>query len=105
MRFARRVLKKDACVELGDSVPAPKRERAVDLAPEELQHPEDAVLPGAGDAPEMRAPDHHRARAERQRLDDVDAATKAAVDEHRRFTRDRLDNAGKRADRGDRAVE
>ena len=53
----------------------------------------------------MRAPDQHRARAERQRLDDINPAPKAAVDKHRRFAADRLDNAGQRPDRGDRAVE
>ena len=49
--------------------------------------------------------DQHRARAERQRLDDVDAAAEAAVDQHRRCAADRLDDARQRADRGDCAVE
>ena len=98
-------VEKDASVQPGDSVPAAERERAVDLAPEQLEHVEDAVLAGAGDAPEMRAPDQHRARAERQRLDDIDAAPEAAVDQHRRLALDRLDHSRQRADRGDRAVE
>jgi hypothetical protein len=44
-------------------------------------------------------------RAERQRLDDVDSAAEAAVDQKRRPIADRVDDSGQRADRGDRAVE
>src|SRR6202167_167521 len=105
MRIARLALEKHACVELGDPVPAAERERAVDLAPEEFERPEDAILTRAGDAPKLRAADQNRARAERQRLDDVDAPPEAAVDEHRRAAADRFDDAGQRANRGDRAVE
>ena len=72
--------KKDARVELRHAVPAAERERAVDLAPEKLEHPEHPVLARAGDAPEVRPTDQHRARAQRQRLDDVNPAAKAPVD-------------------------
>ena len=61
--------------------------------------------PAASDAPKMRAPDHDRARAKRQRLDDVDASAKAAVDQDRDSAADRFDHSGQRADRRDRAVE
>jgi hypothetical protein len=44
-----------------------------------VEHPEHPVLARAGDAPEMRAADEDRARAKRQRLDDVDPAAKAAI--------------------------
>jgi hypothetical protein len=53
----------------------------------------------------MRPADHDRSGAKRQRLDDVDSAPEAAVDEHRRLAADRADHAEKRADRGDRAVD
>jgi hypothetical protein len=69
---------KDARVELGDAVPAAEREPAIDLAPEELEHPEDAVLSGAGDAPEARAADQNRARPERQRLERARGPSTAA---------------------------
>src|SRR5579863_1405138 len=97
--------KENARVELGDAVPAAERERAIDLAAEKLERPIDAVLAGAGDAPELRASDQDRARAERQRLDHVDAAPEAAVDHDRGLTAGRLDHPGKRADRSDGAVE
>src|SRR5579872_3126131 len=96
---------KNASVEPGDPVPAAERERPVDLAPEKLEHPEHAVLARAGDTPKLRASDQNRARAERQSLDYVDSAPEAAVDHNRRPPADGLDNAGKRADRSDRAVE
>ena len=98
-------LKEYAGVELVDPVPTAKRQRAVDLTPEEVEHPENAILAGAGDAPEVRAADQHRARAERQRLDDVDAAAKAAVDQDRRPPAGRLDHARQRQDRCDCAVK
>src|ERR1700733_14057353 len=100
-----RAIEKEAPIELAHSVPAAERERADDLAPEEFERPEDAILPGAGDAPKVRAADHDRAGAKRQRLDDIDSTPEAAVDEHRRPAADRLDHTGKRADRGDRPVE
>src|ERR1700733_9282871 len=100
-----RAIEKEAPIELAHSVPAAEREHAVDLAPEEFERPEDAILPGAGDAPKVRAADQNRAGAERQRLDDIDSAPEAAVDQHRRFAADRVHDAGKRADGGDRAVE
>ena len=81
------VFEKDAPIEPGDAIPAAERKGPIDLAPEKLEHPENAVLAGAGDAPEVRAADQHGARAKRQRLDDVDAAPEAAVDKHRRLAR------------------
>ena len=69
-------------------------ERAVDLAPEEVERPEHPVLAGAGDAPEMRPADQNGARAERERLYDIDAAAEAAVNEHRRPPADRFDDSG-----------
>ena len=53
----------------------------------------------------MRAADHDRPRAERERLDDIDAAAEAAVDQDRRPPADRVDDARQGADRSDRAVK
>src|SRR5580693_12196 len=76
--------KENAPIELGHPVPTAERERAIDLAPVELERPEDAVFAGTGDAPEVRASDQHGACAERERLEHVDAAAEAAVDQDRR---------------------
>ena len=59
--------KEDARIEPGDAVPAAERERAIDLAAIEFEYPEDAFLPAAGDAPEVRPADQLGARPKRPR--------------------------------------
>ena len=58
-----------------------------------------------GEAPERRAAGEHRARAERERLDDVGAAADAAVEEHLDPAVDRVDHLRQRVERRRDAVE
>ena len=51
--------------------------------PQDVEDALDAFLPEGREAPDVRPPDPDRIGAERQRLEDVGAATQAAVHEHR----------------------
>ena len=95
----------NAAINLAKAIPTSERERAVDLAPVKLERPENTLFTGASDAPEMRAADQHHAGSERQRLDDVNSATKAAIDQHRDRAAERIDDRRQRGDRTDGAVE
>ena len=76
--------------ELGDRGAAEAEQRRVDPGAEDLQHVRDAGLAVRGQAPEVGAADHHRAGAERERLDHVAAAAHAAVEHHLDLVADRL---------------
>ena len=67
---------------------------------QDLEHVGDAGLAVGGQAPEVGAADHHRAGAERERLDDVAAAADAAVEQDLDLAADRVGDRGQRADRG-----
>ncbi len=80
-------------------------ERVQSLGLQDLEHVARARLAVDGEAPERRATGEHRARAERERLDDVRAAPDAAVDEHLDPAVDGVDDLGQRVDRRGDAVE
>ena len=84
--------------------PEPEQRR-VDAAAQDVEHVLDAGLAVGGQPPQVRAADHHRAGAERERLDDVAAAPDAAVEQDLDLVADRVGDRGQRADRGRRAVE
>ena len=65
----------------------------------------DAGLAVGGQAPQVRAPDHHRAGAERERLDDVAAAPDAAVEQDLDLSPTASTIAGSARIDGRRAVE
>ena len=58
-----------------------------------------ALLTERTEAPDIRPADADRGGAERQRLEDVGAAPKAAVDEHGHAAAHRVDDLGQRVDR------
>src|SRR5713226_8513165 len=62
------------------------------LAPEEVQNLLDARLPERGQSPEIRPADAHCPRTQRQRLEDVCSATKAAIDQNRNAASDCFDH-------------
>ena len=61
-------------INLSEAGAACQRHRELDLRPEQLQHPEHALLSAHREAPEHRAPQEHRVGAQRQRLEDVSAS-------------------------------
>ena len=67
-------------------------QRGVDPAAQDVEHVLHAGLAVGRQAPEVRPADHHRAGAERQRLDDVAAAPDAAVEHDLDLVADRLDD-------------
>src|SRR5882672_1411369 len=66
------------------------------LDAQQLEHALDAGLAERAQAPDIRPADAHAARAQRERLDDIGAAAKAAVDEDRHAAADRLDDLRQR---------
>src|SRR5436189_436645 len=74
------------------------------LDAQQVEHPLDPRLAEGAETPDIRAPDTDALRAHRQRLDDVGAAAKTAVDQDRDATAHRLDDLGQRVDGGAAAV-
>src|SRR5687767_14633016 len=79
-------------VQRCDIASAEQGEGTVDLLAQELDRARGSSLSACGSAVERRAPDQHRARAERERFHDVRAALKAAVDDHLDALSDGLDD-------------
>src|SRR2546430_16112704 len=78
--------------------------RGMQLGAQELEHAIDAGLDEGAQSPEVRPADAHRARAEREALDDVGAAPEPAVDQHRDAAAHGFDDLGQGVDGGAAAV-
>ncbi len=72
---------------------------------EMIEHGRDAFRPIDRQAPDHRPSDHHRARAERERLENIGAATDAAVDIDLGLVADRLDDLTDNGRGRDRSIE
>src|SRR5262249_61306809 len=73
-------------------------QRLADALAQDLQHVADAAFPACGQAPQVGAADHYRARAEGQGLDDVAAAPNAPVEKHFEPVPDRVGHGRQAAD-------
>src|SRR5437879_6208139 len=90
--------------ELPERAHAALLHRRLQLGAQELEHALDAGLAEGAQAPEVRPADAHRARAEREALDDVGAAPEPAVDQHRDAAAHGFDDLGQGVDGGAAAV-
>ena len=81
---------------------AEQRERVLDLVAEDLEHLLHALRAAEGEPVHRRPPDEDRARAERERHDDVGSSADAPVEVHLGPVADRLDDLGQRLERRDR---
>ncbi|SLD61376.1 Uncharacterised protein [Mycobacteroides abscessus subsp. massiliense] len=80
-------------------------QRGVDTAAHDVQNVLDARLPGGRQTPQVGPPDHHRAGAQRQCLDDIAAPTDTAVQQHLDIVSDGFGDAGQRTDGRRGAIE
>ena len=83
---------------------ADQREREVELGRELADDGLDARRAADREAVRVRSAEQHGVRAEGQRLEDVGAATDAAVHQDRRVRSGGVAHLVKRVERGDRAV-
>ena len=89
--------KENTAVELCHAILAAPRQRAINLATKQFEHPMHPIFASAGDAPKVGPADHHGASASRQRLHNVDAAPKTAIDQHPDFVAHGIKDCGQRA--------
>ena len=78
--------------------------RELQLGAEHPEHSLDAVLSEGGESPQVGAPDQHRVGAERERLEDVQSPSDAAVHDDGDPSSDRLDDLGEALERPDAAL-
>src|SRR3954453_3632136 len=86
--------------DLGDRAAAREAHRQIEVGGEVAEDLANAVLPGYGQAPQIRATDACGGRAQGERLEHVRSAAHAAVEQHRHPAVHRLDHPRERLDRG-----
>ena len=92
-------------VEFAAAGVAAQSEREIAVGEEIKKNVADALLAANGESPGVETAEQNRARAERERFEDVRAAANAAVEEHGNAAVDLADDGGQRVKAGDRAID
>src|SRR5436309_5256182 len=84
---------------------ARQRHREIELGHERSEHVPDAVLAADTETVDIRPPDKHGLRTERDRLDDVASRSNPRVEKHRHAVPDGVDDSRQRVERGDLPID